>query len=150
MGLQSMSSVLLELEQAVIAQLKSAALGITVEPYPNSPNDYSLLDPVGAALVVIQGSRYEQPFNLVQNRTTRIIVSLLVRNLSTHQGAYALIDAITVALLGWVPPLQGDGQSWCGLSAVSDQYVNESSGEWQYDLVFETSRLAISAYNPCY
>lgn len=142
--------MLLELEQAVIAKLQSAALGIAIEPYPDSPGDYSLLDPVGAALVFIQGSRYEQSSNLVQNRTTRIIVTLLVRNLGTHQGAYALIDAITVALLGWVPPLQGDGQNWCGLSAVSDQYVNESSGVWQYDLVLETSRLAISAYNPCY
>lgn len=145
-----MNSVLLELEQAVIAQLQSVGLGIPVEPYPDRPSDYALLDPVGAALVVIQGSRYEQQFNGVQNRATRIIVTLLMRNLSTHQGAYALIDAITTALMGWTPPLQGSGQNWCGLSAVSDQYVNEFSGVWQYDLVFETSRLAISAYNPCY
>ena len=145
-----MNSVLLELEQAVIAQLKSAALGITVEPYPNSPDDYSLLDPAGAALVVIRGSRYDQQFNGVQNRATRIIVTLLVRNLNAHQGAYALIDAITMALMGWTPPIQGSGQNWCGLRVVSDQCVNENNGVWQYDMVFETSRLAVSAYNPCY
>lgn len=145
-----MNSVLLELEQAVIAQLKSAALGITVEPYPNSPGDYSLLDPAGAALVVIRGSRYEQQFNGVQNRATRIIVTLLVRNLNAHQGAYALIDAIAMALMGWTPPIQGSGQNWCGLRVVSDQYVNEDNGVWQYDMMFETSRLAVSAYNPCY
>lgn len=144
-----MTSVLLELERAVTAQLQSADLGIPVEPYTKGLDSYALLDPVGVALLAIQGSRYERQNNGTQNRITRILVTLLVRNLSSHQGAYPLIDTITMALMGWTPPIQGSGQNWCALSAVSDECADEFNGVWQYNLVFETSRLAISAFNPC-
>lgn len=136
---------LLLLEEAVLMQLDAAVelSSIKVEPYPDRPSDYRLHNPNGAALVVIQGSRYSPAINGVQTRTTRIIVTLLVRNLSTHAGAYPLIDAVVAALQGWQP----DG--WQAVSAVSEQFITEDSGVWQYDLVFETSRLHITQYNPC-
>lgn len=131
------------LEAAILTQLSSGDFGVTVEPYPDRPQDYTLLDPVGALLVVISGSRYSQSINGVQTRTTRVVITALVRNLSTHTGAYTLLDGVLNTLQGWIP----DG--WQALAAVSEQFVSEESGVWQYDLVFETSRLAITQYNPC-
>ncbi|WP_028488089.1 Gp37 family protein [Thiothrix lacustris] len=138
-----MSSPLLALEDAVISNLASASLGISVEPYPDRPADYSMIDPVGAALVVIPSSRYSPMINGVQTRTTRIVVTLLVRNLATHAGAYPLIDAVLATLQGWTP------DDWQPVAAISEQFVTEDNGVWQYDLVFETSRLQITQYNPC-
>lgn len=136
-------SDLLTLENSVITQLATANLGVTIEPYPDRPADYTLLDPNGALLVVIQGSRYSPYMNGVQTRTTRIIVTLLVRNLTSHTGAYPLLDAVLNALQGWQPA------GWQSVAAISEQFVTEDSGVWQYDLVFETSRLQITQYNPC-
>lgn len=138
-----MSGSLLALEEAVLGKLATAELGITIEPYPDRPADYSLIDPVGAALLVLPSSRYSPAINGVQTRATRIVVTLLVRNLGTHTGAYALMDAVLNALQGWQP----DG--WQAIAAISDQFVTEDNGVWQYDLVFETSRLHITQYNPC-
>lgn len=136
-------SNLLALENALLTQLASADLGVTVEPYPDRPADYTLLDPVGAVLVVISGSRYSNSINGVQTRNTRIVITVLVRNLSTHTGAYTLLDRVLNTLQGWQP----DG--WQAVAAVSEQFITEDSGVWQYDLVFETSRLHITQYNPC-
>ena len=136
-------SQLLALEAALLTQLASADLGVTVEPYPDRPADYTLLDPLGAVLMVISGSRYSPSINGVQTRNTRVVITVLVRNLSTHTGAYTLLDGVLNTLQGWQP----DG--WQPLAAISDQFVTEDAGVWQYDLVFETSRLAISQYNPC-
>jgi hypothetical protein len=135
--------MLLDLEWLVIGKLKDTGLNITIEPYPDRPSEYSLIDPDAAALVVIPSSSYTPAINGVQTRTTRIIITLLVRNLGTHAGAYDLLDSILAALQGWRP----DG--WMMLEAVSDQFVAETDGVWQYDMVFETSRLQITQYNPC-
>ncbi|OQX12811.1 MAG: hypothetical protein BWK73_13935 [Thiothrix lacustris] len=136
-------SHLLALEADILTQLASAGLGVTVEPYPDRPQDYTLLDPVGAALVVISGSRYSPSINGVQTRTCRVVITVLVRNLSTHTGAYTLLDGVLNTLHGWQPA------DWQPLTAISDQFVTEDAGVWQYDTVFETSRLAISPHNPC-
>lgn len=137
---------LLALEEAVITQLKAASLGVTVEPYPDRPADYGLLDPVGAALVVIGSSRYSPAANQFgQERRTRIVITLLMRNLRTHAGAYGLMDAVQEALLGWMPT----GGGWQPLVAISDQFVAEEAGVWQYDMVFESSRYVMSQFNPC-
>lgn len=137
---------LLQLDEAVLAQLQAASLGITVESFPERPSEYSLLDPVGAALVVISSSRFSTTANQVgQERRTRVVITLLMRNLRTHTGAYGLMDAVLDALLGWMPSEGG----WQPLIAISDQFVSEESGVWQYDMVFESSRYVMSQFNPC-
>lgn len=140
-----MTAPLATLEASVLAQLRSAIAPteLAIEPYPEKPSEYQLLHPKGALLVFVQGSRYGNYSNGAMLRSTRFIVTLLLRNFKQHQAAYDWIDAVQLLLFGFIP----DG--WQPIKAVSDQFVSEESGVWQYDLVFETDRLAISNFNLC-
>ncbi|EIJ33321.1 Gp37 family protein [Thiothrix nivea] len=137
---------LLELEQAILGKLAATPQlsALKVEPYPERPSEYRLMNPKGAVLVVVQGSRYSQAIGGVQARKTRIIITLLVRNLNSHAGAYVLLDAVLASLAGWCP---GDG--WYDLAAQSENFVTEDNGVWQYDVVFEVESKLVSAYGAC-
>ena len=140
-----MNAPLAVLESSVLGQLRSAILPteLVIEPYPEKPSEYQLLHPKGALLVFVQGSRYGKHSTGVMLRNTRFIVTLLLRNFKQHQAAYDWIDAVQLLLFGFIP----DG--WQPIASVSDQYVGEDSGVWQYDLIFETSRITTSQFDLC-
>ena len=140
-----MTAPLAVLESSVLEQLRSAisSTDLAIEPYPEKPSEYQLLHPKGALLVFVQGSRYGKHSNGTALRSTRFVVTLLLRNFKQHQAAYDWIDAVQLLLFGFIP----DG--WQPIESVSDQFVSEDSGVWQYDLIFETSRLTTSQFNLC-
>lgn len=140
-----MSAPLAVLESSVLGQLRSAILPteLAIEPYPEKPSEYQLLHPKGALLVFVQGSRYGKHSNGAMLRSTRFIVTLLLRNFKQHQAAYDWIDAVQVLLFGFIP----DG--WQPITAISDQFISEESGVWQYDLIFESSLLTTSQFDLC-
>lgn len=139
-----MSSLLI-LEQAVLAQLQTVQelQGLKIEPYPDRPAGYIARNPRGAVLLSIAGSRYGEMINGVQQRTVRLVVTLLVRNLSGHVGAYALMDAVIGALQGWTP------SNWQALAVVEERFVTQEDGVWQYDIYFDATSRIITQYNPC-
>lgn len=140
-----MSAPLAALESSVLEQLRSAIMPteLAIEPYPEKPSEYQLLHPKGVLLVFVQGSRYGNYSNGAMLRSTRLVITLLIRNFSQHQEAYDWIDAVQALLFGFIP----DG--WQPIKAVSDQFISESSGVWQYDLIFETTRLTTSQFDLC-
>ena len=137
-------SLLGDLEQVVIDQLSSGISVLRVEPYPVSPDHYRLLNPRGAVLVMVSGSRFA-PSAGVQERTTRVTVTLLVRQLVSHSQTYELMEAVQVLLLGYQP------EGWLPITAVSEQIVSKdpAEGVWQVEMAFETRCLAISQFNLC-
>lgn len=141
-----MTAPLAVLELSVLTQLRNGIdpAELAIEPYPEKPSEYQLLHPKGALLLFVQGSRYGNYSNGAMLRSTRFIVTLLLRNFKQHQTAYDWIDAVQLLLFGFIP----DG--WQPIKALSDQFVSESSGVWQYDLAFETTRLTTSQFNPCF
>lgn len=133
------------LESAVLGRLRDAipATDLAVEPYPEKPADYCLLHPKGVLLVFMRESRYGGYSNGAMRRTTRFVVTLLLRNFREYQPAYAWIDTVRGLLFGYAP----DG--WQPIQPISEQFVNEESGVWQYDLLFETDCLTASQFNLC-
>lgn len=136
---------LLALEQAVIAQLQTVEVlgALKVEPYPDASGDYISRNPRGAVLVAIAGSRYGEMINGMQQRTARLVITLLLRNLSSHTGVYALLDAITGTLNGWQP------NSWQPLTVVEERFVVHKDGVWQYDVWLDAQTRVISNYERC-
>ena len=137
------------LETGVLAQLRSIApaTDIAVEPYPPKPADYTLLHPRGALLLFISGSssgQSRQQIPGVRQRATRFVVTILLRDFSSHQDAYGWLDKIEAALFGFIP---ADG--WRAIIAVSDNFVSEVDGIWQYDMVFESQAQIVSAFDLC-
>lgn len=141
-----MSSPLAELEISLLAQLRSgiATTDLAIDPYPPRPADYRLLHPRGAVLVRIDGSRYQSAATGAAHRDAQVIVTLLLRDFQQHQAAYEWLDTMHSLLLGFIP-----AGGWQAMSAVSDQFVSENEGVWQYDLMFTSRRLSVSAFNLC-
>ena len=135
---------LLALESALIQHLQAALPDLTVEPFPDRPDDYSLLNPLGAALVNLPGGQYSVPVGGVQRRTRRVVITLLCRGLSGHAGLYVHLDTAIAALAGWCP-----GEPWDELVLLSDDYVTQRDGVWQQDIVFEVNSRLVSQYNAC-
>lgn len=138
-------TTLVLLESAVLGRLRDAipATDLAIEPYPEKPGEYSLLHPNGALLLFVRESRYGGYSNGAMRRTTRFIVTLLLRNFKEHQSAYDWIDAVRGLLFGYAP----DG--WQPIQPVSEHFVSEESGIWQYDMLFEADCLATSQFNLC-
>lgn len=141
-----MSSPLAELEISLLAQLRSgiATTDLAIDPYPPRPADYRLLHPRGAVLVRIDGSRYQSAATGAAHRDAQVIVTLLLRDFQQHQAAYEWLDAIQGLLFGFVP-----AGGWQAMKVLSDQFISENEGVWQYDLTFTSRRLSVSVFDLC-
>ena len=133
------------LEANVLARLREVipAAELAVEPYPAKPDEYQLLHPKGAVLVFVRESRYSHYSNGAMQCNTRFIVTLLLRNFSAHQSAYGWIESVQQSLFGFTP------SGWQPIRLVSEQFIGEESGVWQYDLLFEVDCLTVSQFNLC-
>ena len=106
------------IEGAIVAQLQaylSSALGsqmIEVTHFPDKPEAYEMRHRIGVAMVIYMGSDYGRLLDtahIVQERTMEFAVGLRIRDLGwayggppsgTSPGAYQIIEAIRLALLG--------------------------------------------------
>lgn len=138
-------SLLGDLEQQVIDQLATGITELRVEPYPVNPNHYRLYNPRGAVLVMVANSRFLVTRAGVQERSTRVVVTLLLRQLTDHHQTYDFMETVQMLLLGYQP------EGWQPITAVSEQIVSKdpSEGVWQVDMVFETRCLAVSQFDLC-
>jgi len=131
--------MLADIEAALIAKIKALAPAVLVEGFPDQPAGYRLSHPVGAVLVRFAGGEYGQSRAtdvVVQNWRLVWELTVVVRNLRRHDGAYPLLDALRRGLTGAVFP--GCGKAY----PVRDEFVDETGGIWQYALA-----LAMPAMN---
>ena len=144
------------IEGAIVGQLRNAlANQIEVAHFPDRPEAYRLTHRVGAALVRYEGSEYgkiDAVDLVVQERTLAFSVTLAMRDLGwayggpasgTNPGAYAIIDAVRVALLGFQPN-SGCRKMWLSRDRYEDR--NLDGGFWIYALTFHTSVRVVENY----
>lgn len=122
-----------EVETAIIGKLRSGIEDVAVEPFPDKPSEYALIHPKGALLVSFSGSTFSDPKPtevIVQDRRMEFDVTVATKNLRTHTGAYALLEAARVTLTGYQIP---------GASKIyprREGFISEKSGTWQYGIRF--------------
>lgn len=138
-----MSSLILQTEQSIVEHLKASIDDLSVESFPEKPSRYRLRHAKGAALVIYQGSRYSDDANMFNERTMTWVVTLLMRHLKSHEGAYAYIESIIQSLVGFKPTGSPNP-----LLINKDQFIREDDGVWQYDLVFSCRRPHLKGH-PC-
>ena len=144
------------IESAIVTQLK-AAIGnvVDVAHFPDKPETYRLTHRVGAAHVVYMGSEYdavETVDHVAQERTLEFLVRIIMRDLGwayggqpggPGPGAYQIIEAVRVALLGFQP------NSGCTKMATKrDQFIerDKQGGSWYYGLSFTTRTVVVENY----
>jgi len=139
------------LETAIVRQLQSQINMIEIAHYPDRPEAYRLTHRIGAALVRYDGAKYGRQMDIgavVQTRTLRFAIRLLVRDLGwnyggeadgTSPGAYALLEAIRTALTGFT-------QAGCTEThPVEEKFVerDRQGGVWIYEAVYEFTTMAM-------
>lgn len=129
---------------ATIARL-ATRLDLAVEEFPDRPEDYSLLHPLGAVLVRYKGSLYGATLDTgvtVQERKPVIELTLLTRSLNGEGGAVLLLETLRRAVAGWQPP------AFDKCAIVRDEFLDQQGGLWRHALDFATKTLAIEDLEP--
>lgn len=96
------------IESAIVGRLESQITDLTIKAFPSRPEEFKKL-PVGhkgIVLVAYSGSSLGAPTNmdvLIQERVLEFSITLQIRDLRGHDGAYDYLDDIRAALSGWSP-----------------------------------------------
>lgn len=122
------------IEDAIISKLASDITQLAVESFPENPEGYQLLHPVGAILVQYRGSTFSEPKAvgfITQVRTLEFLIALVVRHLRTHQGAYTYLDTIRSSLTGYKI-----GADTSKMYPVREEFLAERGGIWWYGVTY--------------
>lgn len=133
-----------EIEDSIIAKLKTDFPEVLVQGFPDKPSEFILLHSIGALLVHYQGSNYSNSEALgciVQDNKKEFSITIVTRNLRANQGAYEYLDKVKAVLTG----IQVDECS--KLMPTKDFFISENGGIWQYGINFtlNTSNVQTSA-----
>ena len=100
------------IESAIVSRLETQIADLTIKAFPSRPEDFKKL-PIGnkgLVLVAYSGSSLSEPTNmdaLIQERMLEFSITLQIRDLRGHSGAYEYLDDIRAALSGWSPASDG-------------------------------------------
>lgn len=133
-------SATLPILTAIQQHLSEALPDWQIELMPDNPSEYYLAHPNGAVLIGYVGSTFGQlrTTDIVsQSRTVRIMLTVISRHLHHDNGALLLLDQLRLLLTGFQPP----NCTECYL--VREQFDDEQSGIWQYQLVLQTETLQL-------
>lgn len=133
--------VTLQIIDAVKARLTTLMPGLAVEYFPERPDEYRLNHPRGALLVSYLGGQFGEPDDagvVIQERTIKLTVTVVLRQLNGRNGAIDLLDTLRLALVGFKPP-------HCSkkLRALSEKFLSENAGLWQYALDVATETVQV-------
>lgn len=127
----------LHMISSVVEHLKRCFPALAIENFPEKPAEYRLNHPAGALLVSFAGSRFSPSRDthaIAQERTITLSITVVVRQLNGSSGAVDVLDKTRQALLGFKPANCKEK-----LSAISEHFLGESAGLWQYALDLKTS-----------
>jgi len=111
---------------------------VAIVAFPDGAN-YPRVATAGFAIVAFLGERLDPPNGrnqgrgYAQNRTVQFEISLHLKDLRSHSGAYPIIDRMRDLLTGQSPP----GCKPRGLYVASSQYADRINGFWIYRIVAE-------------
>lgn len=132
--------------EALLARLKVKFPGLHVEYFPEKPEEYRLNHPAGALLVSYGKSTFgpvQDVGAVLQAQTARFSVTVVMRQLNGANGAVAVLDLLRQALGGWRPP-----SCRRAMWMVSDTFIGQVSGLWQYDLMVATETVFVQDSEP--
>lgn len=111
--------------------------GRVIKSYPDKPAAYKMLAKQLELLVVFRGGDFESPKATAkrapQRREVNFEISVMVRSLGGHQGAYAVLEQVRLALQGWKPLPDADP-----IEIVRDTFLDVTAGEWTWAVFVRT------------
>lgn len=130
---------------SVLQQLRSQCPQWAAQLFPERPAQYRLNHPTGAVLVSYLGSRWSASADagaVVQRREVQIALAVIARQLNGRDAAIEMLDAVRCALIGFAP-------AHCNqLRAVSERFLGEAAGLWQYEVQLAATSASVSAVAP--
>lgn len=129
-----------DIEQTIIERLRAKTQGLLIEGFPEKPSEYKLMHPKGALLVSYAGSTFSEPKPtdiVFQERKVEFDITVAMRHLRNHEGAYAYLDAVRIALTGY--RIAGCSKMY----PAKEEFLNEDNGIWQYAMTFAMTIPAI-------
>ena len=122
-----------EIENSIIEKLKPNFSNLLVQGFPEKPQEFTLLHPLGAILVHYRGGNYSTTDALgfiSQDKKMDFALTIVTRNLRSNNGAYEVLDKIKQVLCGY--KIVGCSK----LTPVKEGFLSEISGIWQYEITF--------------
>lgn len=136
---------LLEIEDGLVARLQQVLPSYRVEPYQDDPLSYPLLHQQGAVLVRFDGGVYGPSLDMslvAQERRTSWELTVMARNLRSHGGLYAMLDAVRMGLTGHAVP--GCGKAY----PVKELFLGEENKRWLYAMWIAIPVVNVEAAEP--
>ena len=120
-----------QIEDAIVSKLGSELNSIDVRAFPSSAEEYRKL-PLNKArvLVAYAGSSFSEPTNkdeIIQEQLLEFEITIQVRNLREHDGAYTILESVYSALSGYSPFSNSRV-----LYAVSEKLTGYDSNVWTW------------------
>ncbi|MDD3012613.1 MAG: Gp37 family protein [Candidatus Gastranaerophilales bacterium] len=133
-----------DIENSIIERLKGTIQDLHIEGFPEKPAEFKLIHPKGAILVHYQGSSYSEPKSpgcIFQERKLEFSITVVMRNLRTHEGTYEYLDKVRDVLTGFKPENCGK------MYPLKEDFLAEDNGLWQYGINFALTTNNIEADN---
>jgi hypothetical protein len=141
------------IEAAIVSQLSARITVIEVAHFPDNPEAYRMTHRIGAALIRYEGAEYGEVIDsgaIVQERTLKFEVTLMMRDLGWsvggpadggNPGAYAMIEAVRMALTGFQVP--GCDKAY----PLRERFIkrDKQGGVWIYAISFALLTAAVEA-----
>lgn len=122
-----------EIETQIIERLKAKIQDLHIEGFPEKPSEFRLIHPKGAILVHYQGGNYSESKSIdciYQDKKLEFSITIVVRHLRKHEGAYEYLDIIRQILTGFKP------ENCSKMIPVKEEFIAEDNGIWQYSINF--------------
>ena len=122
-----------EIENSIITKLQEKFNDFQVTGFPEKPQEYILLHPIGAILVRYNGGSYSNSneiWVISQTKKLDFAITIVTRNLRSNNGTYETLDKVQKALCGY----KIDGCS--KLIPQKEMFISENNGIWQYEINF--------------
>lgn len=121
------------IENTLVDKLKEKFPKFMVQGFPEKPQEFILLHPIGAILVHYYGANYTNSndiFIISQDRKLEFAITIVTRNLRDNEGAYETLEKVKHVLCGY--KISGCTK----LQPIKENFISESNGIWQYELRF--------------
>jgi hypothetical protein len=121
------------IEDSIIKRLKADFKDLFVDGFPEKPQEFSLIHPIGALLVHYRGGNYSDSNALgyiIQSKKMNFAITVVTRNLRSNEGTYEILDKVKKSLCGFKI------DECTRLTTVKEDFISETNGIWQYEIIF--------------
>ncbi|HSA05726.1 MAG TPA: Gp37 family protein [Candidatus Gastranaerophilales bacterium] len=132
-----------DIENQIIQKIKENIPELHIEGFPEKPSEFRLTHSKGAILVHYQGGNYSESKSIgyiVQDKKLEFSVTVVTRNLRSHEGSYFYLDKVRNILTGYRP------DNCSKMQSTKEEFISEDNGIWQYSINFSLTTPTIENY----